>query len=276
MVENISRYVEEKIQEQQRNAVMGIVTKVFEHTETDDDSNHEVNVQLVSREEEFRRIPVHTTRQSQVYVPQKGDFVEVGFMLGNTQRPYVANHAHSFQQRAPLARQGHWRHKFGDESPYVYLEAEPSDHEGTGKDPESNTLSNPPERFRIAVKEDGLSDPSARIELDTSDSDPVIRLVRGKEEDDADDMGLELDLGSGEFTLADGTEYGIESDGNGVVTIKTTDDDESQQMGIKFDFNDGTFKVGDGSGYGIESDGNGNFTWYAQDVEITDSGSITW
>lgn len=68
------------------------------------------------------------------------------------------------------------------------------------------------------MKADGLSNPVARIEIDLSGSDPVLRLTRNEAETDSTDMGLEMDFGSGEFKLGDGGGFGIVSDGSGNFT----------------------------------------------------------
>jgi len=196
------------ILQQQSKSSVGFITKVFEHNDPEDKSNHEVNVQLTNRDEEYRRIPVHTNKSGGVYVPKKNDFVEVGFIGGKTNKPYVAGFAHDIENRAPLGRSGHWRQKFEQENDNdLYIEAERSDHD-----------SGSPNVVRFAVKEDGLSDPVARIELDSSGSDTTVRLTRGESEQDNTDMGIELNFGSGEFKIGDGSGYGIESDGNGNFT----------------------------------------------------------
>lgn len=43
------------------------------------------------------------------------------------------------------------------------------------------------------------------------------------------------------------------------------------EQGMQFDPSNGSFKMLDEGGYGIESDGSGNFTWYAKDVNTTNS-----
>jgi len=194
--------------------MLGIVSKVHEHDGTEERlSNHEVNVQLRSRDESFKNVPIHTTYNGSVYIPQEDDVVELGFLKSDTQRPFVANVVYTDTKRAPLGRAGHRRTEYqSDSGPNMYLEAEPQDH-SAGE----------PDVLRFAVKEDGLSNPVARIELDNSGESAQIRLTRGPDETDGTDMGLELNFDTGAFTLGDGSGYGIESDGNGNFTWYNND-----------------------------------------------------
>lgn len=165
MTRDATRFVDRRIDEQTRSSVLGVVTKVIEHTSSDDFSNHEVNVKLANEDEEFRNVPIHVNRNGHIRVPQKGDFVEISFLTSKTQVPYVTGFAYSNERRAPLGRAGHWRHRFGESSPYLYVEAEPSDHSaGT------------PDVVRLAKKSDGLSDPSTKIELDDSGNTTKVNI----------------------------------------------------------------------------------------------------
>jgi hypothetical protein len=141
-------------------------------------------------------------------VPKKGDAVEVGFLKSKTQRPVVQKVVYTDETRAPLGRSGHWRRRLDDpDGDSLWLEAEPRSHEA-----------GEPDTLRFAVKKKGLDDPVARIEMDLSGSDPVLRLTRGEEEQGNTDMGLMMDFGSGEFKLGDGSGFGIVSDGSGNFT----------------------------------------------------------
>jgi hypothetical protein len=61
---------------------------------------------------------------------------------------------------------------------------------------------------------DGLA---ATIEIDDTDGEDTIIKIKGQ--DEVDEMGLELNLSTGEFKLGDGSGYGIVSDGSGNITI---------------------------------------------------------
>lgn len=149
----------------QRDPAIGVVQKVFEHDETDDFSNHEVNVRLVNNEEELRRLPVHVDRNGHTNVPQKGDAVEVGFLGSDGQSAFVSNYVYTGTDRAPLARSGHYRHEFGDSEPYLYIEAEPADH-----------TAGTPDVVRLAKKEDGLSDPTTQVAIDDSGASTEVKI----------------------------------------------------------------------------------------------------
>lgn len=188
------------------DSVLGIVSKVHAHDGTEERfSNHEVNVEMRNRDESFKLVPIHTDYNGSIYVPQKGDVVELGFIKSGSQSPFVANVIYTENNRAPLGRAGHDRTEYTNKSgDNLYLEAEPVDHSAGD-----------PGVVRFAVKGDGLSDPIARIELDNSGNSPQIRLTRGPDETGGTDMGLELNFDTGEFTLGDGSGYGITSDGSG-------------------------------------------------------------
>lgn len=164
-----SKYLRRKNNEESWQNVIGFVTKVHEHDGTEDTiSNHEVNVQLASRDEEVKRVPIHTKHNGSVYVPQKGDAVELGFLKSKTQRPYVANVVYTDENRAPLARSGHFRRQFGDEEaggPFLFFEAETADHSAGD-----------PEVLRMGKKPDGLSDPTTSVEIDDSGSTTQINI----------------------------------------------------------------------------------------------------
>jgi hypothetical protein len=148
-----------------REPAIGVVQKVFVHDDAGDSSNHEVNVRLVNNEEELRRIPIHVGRSGHTVVPHKNDAVEVNFLGSEGQSGYVSDFVYTAEDRAPLARSGHYRHRFGDSSPYLFIEAEPTDHSG-----------GTPDVVRLAKKEDGLSDPIAEVSIDDSGASTDINI----------------------------------------------------------------------------------------------------
>ena len=153
-----------KIRDSTPSAVLGTVVTVFEHTEADDDSNHEANIILRDGGKELRRVPIVASRNGEAIVPEEGDYVLVSYLGGQQTAPLITGVLHTGQNRAPLARSGHWRQRFGVDDD-LFVEAEPKDH-GEG----------PAEVVRIAKKPDGLSDPVAEITLDDSTSPPTITL----------------------------------------------------------------------------------------------------
>ena len=150
------------------SAVLGTVVTVTEHTvegeDEDDGSNHEVDVRLRDGGKQLRRVPLACTRDGEAIVPQVGDYVLVTYLGGQRSAPIVTGVLHTGNSRAPLARQGHWRQRFGVDDD-LFVEAEPKDHS-----------SGAAEVIRIAKKPDGLSDPTAEITLDDSTSPPTINI----------------------------------------------------------------------------------------------------
>jgi len=208
-------------------SVTGFVTKVFEHDGTEDQiSNHEVNVQLAGRAEEMKRIPVHTDHNGSIYVPQKNDMVEIGFLKSKTQRPYVANVIYTDKNRAPLARSGHFRREFGpDSGEKLYIEAEKDDHSAGD-----------PNLVRIAKKSDGLSDPSTEIVLDDSGSETQVRVhTDGNIEVQETDNGTTISLKDGTIDITEGTggQVNLSGSSKGVIKdINTTTDGDGHVTSI--------------------------------------------
>lgn len=164
--------------------IFGVVTEVYEHTEPDDPSNIDVDVQLRDGKKELPTVPVLPNRNGHVDAPQVGEQVKVDFLAGPRKIPVVTERAYSAKTRAPLAKEGHWRHEFAreaDES--LYLEAEPADHSGGD-----------PEVLRMGLKPDGLSDASTAVEIDRSTSPPTVRVT-------SETANIDVTTGSGDVTL---------------------------------------------------------------------------
>jgi hypothetical protein len=193
---------------QSKYPVFAKVTKVYPNTPDSETNSVEVDVVTRDQQQKLPRLPVISQHNGHIWVPQVGEQVEVTFLDGRDINGYVTQATHTEQSTSPLARAGHWRHEFQRKrgTPF-YIEAEQKDHSAG----EPNTA-------RFAIKEGGFGDPVARIELDRSGRDPIIRLTRGKEEKSETDMGLVLNLGTGGFKIGDGSQFGIESDGSGNFT----------------------------------------------------------
>lgn len=165
-LQNPAISIEDQVRRHARDATVGSVVRVFEHTNESDNSNHEVSVLLRDGGKEPRRVPVLSKRIGEAVVPQIGDTVFIEFLDGTSNAPVVTQVAHNDANRAPLARAGHWRQEFGPErAESLYLEAETSDH-SAGE----------PDIVRIAKKPDGLSDPSAAVEMDDSGPETTVRI----------------------------------------------------------------------------------------------------
>lgn len=225
--ETQSRYLNRKNSRESWQRVIGFVTKVHEHDGTEDYiSNHEVNVQVKNRAEEFKRVPVHTDHDGSIYVPQVGDSVEVDFLKSQTQRPVVVNVVYTDQNRAPLARSGHFRREFGpDDDEKLYIEAERDDHS-----------SGDPNLVRIAKKSDGLSDPSTEIVLDDSGAEPQVRVnTDGNIEVTETDEGTAITLKDGTVTISEGSsgQVNLSGSSNGIIKdVNTTKDADGHVTSI--------------------------------------------
>lgn len=169
MADYLERVLENSAKRADKNPVIGKVTRVFDKESDDiEEGNIEVNVQTRRGDGELRRVPVLLSdRIGHVSVPQKGDFVLVEFLRGDGVSPLVTATVYTDKTRSPLAREGHWRHEFGDpdEDEFVYLEAEPAD--GSAGDAEL---------VRFGVKENGLSEPTTEVAVDTSGETTSVRI----------------------------------------------------------------------------------------------------
>jgi len=214
-----SEYLSRKNQRESFQTTIGFVTKVFEHDGTEDTfSNHEVNVQLKSLDEELKRLPIHTEHNGTIYVPQKNDAVEIGFLKGQTQRPFVSNVVYTTEKRAPLARSGQYRQEFGpDEGEKLYFEAERKDH-----------AAGDPNVIRIGKKPDGLSDPTTTVEVDDSGDTPKINIETDGDISLSADGDIIIENGdTPKSVLTEDAVFEYEQridtdDGSGGTTTKTT------------------------------------------------------
>lgn len=213
---DLGQTIGDKAQRREKAPMTGIVTEVYDkESNEDEEGNIEVNVATANPEtqkpaHEFRRIPVlATSHNGHVGVPQVGEQVVVEFMLGKGTQPIVVGSSPTIEDRYPHARAGHWRHEWSKEesSTNLYLEAEPADGSaGT------------PDVIRMGVKQDGLSEPTTELVLDTSNDDPIIKADIGN-----DEQGIIFDGKDGGFKLLDKGGNGIVSDGEGNLTIHMKD-----------------------------------------------------
>lgn len=116
-----SSYIENKIEQEKTALELGRVARVFEHTEADDDSNHEVNVILRDEDKERRRVPIMNNTPGSIQPPTKGDMVVVGFLDGTGEAPVVLGQLYNAEQRALLGEENIYRLRRGD----LYFEAHP-------------------------------------------------------------------------------------------------------------------------------------------------------
>lgn len=264
-------YLSKKQRRESWDTLKGFVTKVHEKelppATEDRVHNHQVNVQLAHRDEELKNVPIHTTHKGDIYVPQKNDAVEIGFIKGMSQRPFVASFIHTNEIRAPLGRAGHFRRKFEyDEQDRnrVFFEAEPFDHSAGD-----------PDVVRWCRKTTGVSDRTIGLEMETRRD--IVRMVQNSDpqSDPNDELRIEV---NGE---SDGTAF-IEGDpnddGTGDLYIGVENGGETAYMQIiKQNGKSSKITLNRGSGNIDINVDEGDITINTKDGDVsasTDNGSV--
>ena len=212
MRKGLTEHIEERQSTREKALFFGIVSKVWGKEDNKPETgNIEVNVKNVNNRGEFNRIPyTNSDHPGHVSVPQPGDSVIVDFTKGHGKQPVAVGLSADDRDawRSPNAKEGHWRHEWkqrprtegeevdndpnGDGSDeYLYLEAQPKD--GSGGHPEI---------VRMAIKSDGLGEPTTEVTVDNS---------------------------------GDETKVNINSDGN--VSVETTDDPNGNGGDVSVDAN---------------------------------------
>lgn len=217
---NLSDLIDSRTERKEKALYLGKVTAVYDKTSDDyEEGNIEVNVQSRTVDHEFREIPVICSDHSgHTYVPQKGDYAVVEWMMGRGRQPVVIGMTPTDQDRSPNARAGHWRHEFRHENiaDNLYLEAEPRDRSAGD-----------PETVRMAIKEGGLAEPSTELGIDHSPAldgeKPIVRaLTDGHIEFETTDEGhFDLTVNREDIT--------VRIDQEGDVDVSTEDGDVTVQ-----------------------------------------------
>lgn len=177
-------------EERETRPIVCVVTEVYPHTEPDDDSNVEVDVQLRDGSKSMPRVSVLPARNGHIDVPEVGEQVKIDYLAGPNKIPVVTERSYSPSTRAPLAQAGHWRHEFArDASESLYVEAEPADHSAGD-----------PEVLRMGIKPDGLSDATTAVEIDRSTSPPSVRI-----RSETANVDVETDQGDVSLVASNGT-----------------------------------------------------------------------
>lgn len=112
---------------------LALVTNVYAHPQPNDDSNYEVDVEVLdsgtvnlgtgagsgqnpgANRLKYKRIPVKVAQRGIVYGIQTDALVTISYFNGNTDRPYVDGVVYTTDDRAPTIKPGEWRSKL-DES----------------------------------------------------------------------------------------------------------------------------------------------------------------
>jgi hypothetical protein len=197
-----SKYIEEKVRDLVPKTKIGEVVAVTEHTAEDDGSNHEVDVSFLDEDNKRpRTIPVQTSRNGSVDLPNPGDFVLVDFLDSREDYPVMRGTIHTFGERAPLAKAGMSRYRYGD----LYIEAYGPINEFDEEDGQW---------VRLAKKsnDDDSGDAAmAAIEIDdTSPGGALTRVKGNSSEFFIDDTGA-----NGPITKMEGENSSVEIDDTG-------------------------------------------------------------
>lgn len=229
--------ISRKISEQVERPRIGRVKQVFEHTQDSDNSNFEVDVQLIATSgKQHRAIPWQSPHTGEVKVPKVGDKVVVEYRSDAKKSPIARNAIYTNNSRPPLAKAGMWRRRVesdsspaGDGDLYVETYTEYDDDPATSDFEEDSA--NPQSSFiRLAKKLNDDDDPN--------DGDTIPVMFELFDNPSGDEAHIELELNK-----KDGA-------------------DTTNTWGVRFDLKTGEMKILDADGYGIESDGSGNFTWH--------------
>lgn len=237
--------IEKKVRSAVQPPKRGTVTRVYEHTNISDDSNHEVNVSTnggtVPSE---KRVPVISPSNDTITIPKVGDKVIVFYENGDSGSPFVYGNSWSNEDRAPLGRAGMYRNRFesGESSlgngdlhltGYTAYENPPVE-----KDKDSAEVGDPQETF--------------------------IQVTKHQEKDNVDPSQPQKDNLPFKFEIYDSpkdNEGHLSVEINGVNGNPTDD-----TWGMKFDFKTGEFKFSDPNGFGVSSNGYGDLTLQFKEI----------
>lgn len=232
-----SGFVEQKVRETVNPPTIGRVVSVQEHTDPTDFSNHEASVILRDESTQLRNVPIAQMAIESSDIPKEDDLVIIQFLSGDIDRPIITQRLHSNEIRAPLAKEGMFRRKWGN----LFLEAYSTSQAGGSPDEEW---------VRISRKDTDDADydgADAAVEIDDTDTNGTkTRAKAGNASVEIDDTGAS-------------TTVSIQSDGD--VTINVTSGDVNIDASGKVNLQ--------GGGAGVARVGD------AVEVDDPDSGTIT-
>lgn len=242
--------IQQKASELIEDERVGVITRVYEHNDPNDNSNFEADVQIKGGTTEERIVPLSTSNASSINIPRVGDKVLVGFLAGESKQPVITGVVYTVDDRPPVGKSGMARDEYesgpspaGDGNLYVT---------GYTKYNESPNLNNKEDLtaeealVRIAKRTDTVADP-----FEEGDVPAQIEFYDSPAKDEAH-ITVELNKRDGS--------------------------DSTASWGLKFNLKTGEMKLVDPSGYGIISDGDGNFTWeYESKTEnqVSGGGSLS-
>lgn len=240
-----SSFIEQKIKGEIDEQRTGKVLTVYEHLETDDKSNFEVDVAVDGGTRLERVAPMTHSGSDSIDVPKVGDTVLVGFRAGESPEPIITGYAYTVTDRPPKGKAGMSRNEFkSDDSPagsgnlyttgYTKYDQDPADVDQSNLTPEESLV-------QIAKRADAEPDPTeesalpAKVEFyDAPAKDEAHVTVELNKRDSADSdatWGIRLDLKTGEVKLVDPSGYGFVSDGDGNWTWEYATKTENKVAG---------------------------------------------
>lgn len=234
-----SSFIEDKIDKATQNPLIGKVRQVFEHVDDGDDSNFEVDVEIIGENIQHRAIPYQHEANNEISVPTVGDKVIVEYREGRKLQPIARNIVYTNKDRPPIGRAGMWRKRVdSDDSPAgpgsLYIESY-TDYDINPAETNPQENGTVEESYvKIAKKETDDQSGSLPFEIEVLDSPS------------SDDAHIKLELN------------------------KVDGQDSDNSWGLKLDLKTGEFKLLDGSGYGLVSDGSGNFTWHHETIDFSE------
>lgn len=236
-----SSFVDGRIDNKVQLPRIGRIQEVFEHTEADDKTNFEVDVQIIGEDVQHRTIPYQHESNNEIVVPTVGDKVIVEYRDGQVLQPIARNIVYTNKDRPPLGRAGMWRKRIDSgDSPAgpgsLYIES-----------------------FTEYDVDPAQTDPQDHGSVEES----WVRIGK-KVQDDAGEDGEDLPFEIEVLDAPASDEAHIKLELNKVDGM-----DSSVSWGLKLDVKTGQFKLIDSEGYGIVSDGSGNFTWHHEDIDFS-------
>jgi hypothetical protein len=222
-------FIENKIREFVDEPRIGKVLTVYEHLESDDESNFEADVSVDGGTRIERVSPMTQAGSDSIDVPKVGDSVLVEFQAGESAEPVITGYVSTVTDRPPLGKAGMPRNEFeSGDSPagpgnlyttgYTKYDTDPADVSDEARSPEETFV-------QIAKRTDTEPDPSAESDLpakiefyDAPAKDEAHITVELNKRDSADTTptwGMKFNLKTGEVKLIDPSGYGFTSDGDG-------------------------------------------------------------
>lgn len=239
--------IDKRIRESTSQPNTGVVSQVYEHSATDDDSNFEVDVVFDNGFSRESRVPVYSSESGKINPPKNGDKVLIIYREGQTENPVAIGTGFSLTDRAPVGLAGMERNEFesggsplGDGNLYI---TGYTSYDGSVASTDKREL-NPEETVvQLAKHKNGTN-------VDPFDSDTANAKVEMYDSPKEDKAWISVEINK---------ENGSDSD----VT-----------WGMKFNIKTGEWKLVGPSGFGITSDGAGNFVWEHKDITFNEvSGS---